>query len=112
MKVCILIPPGDPTEKPNLRALREQEALLQAGHEVEMQSLSMLHWAYMSTVPPMGKVFKRIMYHNQGSKALALWTVLGKPDLVICHDVYTLTAGVLAPPKNIGALLFPPPPNI
>ena len=93
MKVCILIPPGDPTEKPNLRALREQEALLQAGHEVEMQNLSMLHWAYMSTVPPMGKVFKRIMYHNQGSKALALWTVLGKPDLIISHDVYTLSAG-------------------
>ena len=106
MKVAILIPPGDPTEKPNLRALREQDALQRAGHEVEMQNLSMLHWAYMSTVPPMRKVFKRIMYHNQGSKALALWTVLGKPDLVICHDVYTLTAGSRAARKLSVPLVY------
>jgi len=106
MKVAILVPPGDPTEKPNLRALREQDALQRAGHEVEIQNLSMLHWAYMSTVPPMRKVFKRIMYHNQGSKALALWTVLGKPDLIISHDVYTLSAGSRAARKLGVPLLY------
>ena len=96
MKVCILIPPGDPIDRPNLRALREFDALTQAGHEVEMQSLSMLHWSYMSTTPPVGKLFKRIRYHNQGSQALALWATVGKPDLIISHDVYTLTAGARA----------------
>jgi glycosyltransferase involved in cell wall biosynthesis len=106
MKVAFLIPPGDPEEKPNLRALREADALKQAGHEVEMQNLSMLHWAYMSTIPPMGKFFKRIRHHNQSSRALALWAVTGKPDLIICHDVYTLTAGARAARKLGVPLLY------
>jgi len=96
MKVCILIPPGDPVDRPNLRALREFDALVQAGHEVEMTNLDMLHWAYTSTIPPMGKIFKRIAYHRQATRALALWAVTGKPDLIISHDVYTLLAGARA----------------
>src|SRR3972149_10269367 len=106
MKVCILIPPGDPIDRPNLRALREFDALTQAGHGVEMQSLSMLHWSYMSTTPPVGKLIKRIRYHNQGSQALALWATVGKPDLIISHDVYTLTAGARAPAEIGGPPLF------
>jgi len=106
MKIAVLIPPGDPVDRPNFRALREADALKKAGHKVEIQNIDMLHWAYTSTIPPMGKLLKRIHYHNQAAKALALWVVTGKPDLIIAHDVYTLTAGSRAARKLGVPLLY------
>src|SRR3990167_67780 len=105
MKVSILIPGGDPDDKPNLRAQRQYDALLAAGHEPELMSSTILHYSYLSSAPPMGKLIKRIAHHLAQTKALAWGTEVGKPDLIISHDIYTLAAGSRAA-RKLGVPLF------
>jgi len=107
MRVSILIPKADPADQPNLRALREYDALERAGHEPEIMNVAMLHYSYMSA-PPMGRgqLLKRIAYHRATTRSLALWTIVGKPDLIIAHDIYTLSAGARAARKLGVPLLY------
>lgn len=94
MKITILTPEDPNDATPNLRALREYNALRDAGHDVEFAWVGLIR-----TAPPLGKFLERVAYQRAYTKALASAAMIGNPDLLVAHDIYTLSGAVRAAKK-------------
>lgn len=99
-RAVVLTPyPVDRDDRPNLRALREGDALKRADYEVRYRTFS------NAGCPAPTSLLARIWFYRDRISNLTRLVREDAPDLIISHDIETLEAGVRAA-RHTGAKLI------